>query len=108
MGKIEGEPHITPEMRETYKQEFAHGVNLFKRSLDEYEKTKEGNKKAAFKDVIGKALHVMNETARLCLTKETQGEAAKLNQDYQTFLQQENPDTYEQLSQDISKIERSL
>lgn len=107
-GKIEGGGAITPELKAIYKKEFLHGVDLFKRSLIEYEKTDDENKKIKFKDVMDKALQVMNETAKLCLGKKALQQEKLFEKDYQNFITNGSSESLEKLNQDINKLEQTL
>ncbi|HSW87115.1 MAG TPA: hypothetical protein VLG49_06420 [Rhabdochlamydiaceae bacterium] len=109
MGMIEGSGgSIPPDIKATYKQEFARSVDLFQKSLQEYEKTEEFHKKAKFKDVMDKALQIMNETAKACLSKKAQSEKTQLEKDYQNFIQHDNPETYDKLNEDIDHLKDYL
>lgn len=105
---IGGQGPISPELRATYKQEFAHSVDLFKRSLTEYENAHEAHKKDMFKDVMAKALNVMNETAQQALNKSALNQKTQLEQDYQNFLANATPENTQKLNKDIQSLERSL
>ncbi len=103
--------HVSPDLKATYKNEFARGVKLFQDSLSEYEKADEVHKKAKFKDVMDKALNIMNQSARGFLTTESErqkGQEVK-NQiltDYQSYLANDNGDTYKKLQSDINNLKR--
>jgi hypothetical protein len=99
---------IPPDIRATYKQEFSRSVDLFQKSLQEYEKADELHKKAKFKDVMDKALQIMNETAQACLSKKAHAEKNQLEKDYQNFIQHDNSETYGKLNDDIDHLKDSL
>ena len=98
--------NIPPELRATYKQEFARGVNLFQESLTAYETTSDdqAEKKAKFKDVMDQALKIMNESARGFLSSRGQKEEAKLENDYHSFLNNDTPANYRKLNDDIRNL----
>lgn len=97
---------IPPELQATYRNEFSRGVKLFEESLAAYETTPpdEVAKKAKFKDVMDKALKIMNESARGFLSASGKSEESKLEKDYQSFLAQDNPENYKKLNEDIRHL----
>lgn len=96
--------NISPQLQETYKNEYARGVKLFKDSLAEHQKAEDGPKKDKFKDVMDKALNVMNESARGFLSTRGQNEQKVLEKDYQTYLDKHDDQSYQQLNKDIDNI----
>ena len=60
----------TPEdPRAEYKQDFSKSVDLFQKSLDGYQSSQIPKQQAMYKDVMERTLQIMNETAKLCLSK---------------------------------------
>jgi len=109
MGTIDGGANsIPPDLRTIYKHDFERSVDLFQSSLQEYEKAKEFNKKKKFKDVMDKALQIMNETASACLSKKSITEKDQLQKDYQNFLQHDTPNTLKRLNDDLDQLKKSL
>ncbi len=102
---VSGQP-LPHSLQETYRNEFAKGVKLFEESLNAYETTSndEAAKKAKFKDVMDKALTIMNQSARGFLNQSGQMEEAKLEKDYQSFIASDNPAAQKQLHEDIRHI----
>lgn len=95
---------IPLDIQKTYRQEFSQGVKLFQASLSEYENTTDENKKARFKDVMDKALHAMNEAARGFLGPKSQEVQTHLQTDYQAFLNNDTPETYKKLNNDLNHL----
>lgn len=92
----------------SYKDEFKHGVNLFERSLDAYKKSTNDNQKAAFKEVMDKASHVMDETAPLCLNSSGQQKYKQLMDDYRNFSQNASSEMMKKLQGDINALKKSV
>ena len=88
----------------TYKQEFDKGVELFKDSLDQYQKADEPHKKAAFKKVMSDALKIMNHSAKAALGEGVQAKEKKLEGDYNSFLNHDCQATRQQLEKDLDDI----
>lgn len=107
MSSVEGSGSITPHQKEIYKQEFVRGIHLFKQSLAEYQNS-DGNKKVLFKEVMDKAMKVMNETARAALSKSAQEQEAQVEQDYQNFISNESPQTKKQLEDDLDRLQKKV
>ncbi len=105
---IEGKPYVSPEDKALFKQDYARGVKLFQNSLIEYENTTEEHKKAKFKQVMDEASTVMNETAKLCLSKKGQKLEKTLEQDYKEFNINTSDEVIEKLRTDITEIQKKL
>ncbi|MCH9630738.1 MAG: hypothetical protein S4CHLAM37_07420 [Chlamydiia bacterium] len=104
MGKIDGDDSKVP----TYKQEFQEGVDLFDKSFHEYMNTKEPHKKAKFKDVMDKALDVMNKSAQQCLSEEQQKLNDEVHKDYEAYLKSPNKESTEKLEKDVGDLKKSV
>lgn len=101
------EPEKIPsDVKAAYKVEFERGVKLFQDSLAEYEKAGDfAKKKEMLKDVMDKALDVINEAARGFLSKtEAKEQKEKLLSDYAAFLKYGDTDTYAKLNQDVERL----
>lgn len=98
---VSGNQHI-------YKQEFIQGATLFEQSLTQYQNSSIPAQKEAFKDVMQKAMVVMNETAKLCLSKEAQKKETQLNTAFENFQTSDDPSTIKNLSQSIDSLKKSL
>lgn len=96
--------NISPKLQETYRNEFARGVKLFQDSLVEYEKSQNEPQKEKFKDVMNKALNIMNESARGFLSTRGKEDQKTLETDYQNFLSKDTPENYQKLNADIENI----
>ena len=104
MGKISGDDSKVP----SYRQEFQQGVDLFDQSFQEYMKAKEPHKKAKFKDVMDKALDVMNKSARECLSQEQMKLNEELHKDYDDYLGHPDSSHTEKVEKDIDELKKSL
>jgi hypothetical protein len=105
---VSGGGHIPPQTQHIYKQEFTEGANLFQQSLQQYQNSKIPAQQEAFKDVMSKAMVVMNETAKLCLSKEAQKREAELNQAFESFQSSDSPEATKNLSKSINHLKESL
>lgn len=109
MSSVQGSGGNIPEQNiAQYKAQFAQGLNLFEKSLDEYQKASEVHKKAKFKDVMDKALQVMNETAGATLEKQGKQIEEKLNTDYNSFIAKESQEGYLAINRDISALKEQI
>ncbi len=108
MTGIEGDQPITPQMRAQYKQECARGIELFKETLQEYQKSQIPAQKDEYKDVMDKALQVIRETVPQCLSAYMQKEEKELEHDYDAFIHNPSPQNYNKLAEDIKHFERQL
>ncbi len=98
-----GEGSTPPENdKEIYKKDFDRAVNLFQQSLAGYEQSAEPHQKEKFKDVMDKCLVIIHETIQSA--KGTQKPLKQVDQDYQSFIANDNPKTLEQLNKDLDSL----
>ena len=102
-----GEP-LSPRDKQLYQQEFKHAADLFQRSLDQYAKSDNPYQKEEFKEVMDKAMRVLNETAQELMKNELLKQNEKIAQDWATYQQNESVDAQKQLSKDLDKAKRSV
>jgi hypothetical protein len=105
---IQGDKPLSPQTQAIYKQQFAHGVDLFQRSLQEYQHAQEPHKKAKFKHVMDQALQVMNETSRAALGSKGPAQTSKLEQDYHSLTSDESARNYKKVNDDLENLKESL
>ncbi len=92
----------TPQ--EIYKKDFDRAVNLFQQSLSGYQQSTIPEQKEKFKDVMDKCLVIIHETIRAA--KGSEKPFVKVDQDYQSFIANDNPKTLEQLNKDIDSLKK--
>jgi hypothetical protein len=84
-GPGDGSSPITPHDKILYEQEYRHGVDLFQRALSEYSKADEIHKKEAFREVMDRAMQVLNETARELKRSDLMEQNQKIAQSFEGF-----------------------
>lgn len=100
---------LGPRERKMYEQEYRHSADLFKRALEQYSKSENTYQQGEFKEVMDKAMQVLNETARELVRKELLKQNDQIAKDYATFQQFPNdPDTLEKLNHDLDKAKKSI
>ncbi len=104
MSQIGGYPEPKPEDLPVYKQQFKEGLNLFQQALEEYQKSEEFHQKNSFKEVMDKALNVLNETAIVVLKKKSSVEG-QFEKDYKIFIHDASDENYAQLKKDLDKLQ---
>ncbi len=102
--RIEGDSSISPQSKALYKQEFERAVGLFQQSLAAYENSQIPEQKDKYKDVMNRALQIIHETIKEALSKEGQKKGVQLDNDYQAFLNNDNPQTYQKLNKDLDLL----
>lgn len=102
--KIPGDDFVSPQDRVLYRAEYEKAAQLFAQSLDAYQKADFPEKQATLKDVMNKALTIMNETAQKCLRGYAIAKNNQLQTDYDTFLKSGSPENIEKLEKDIKSI----
>ncbi len=99
----------TPEdPRAEYKQDFSKSVDLFQKSLDGYQSSQIPKQQAMYKDVMERTLQIMNETAKLCLSKSAQGQEKTLVKDYENYMSKQTPEGLQKLNTDIDNLKEKL
>lgn len=101
MGNIDPSHRGVPP---TYKQEFETGLELFRNSLLQYSKATEPHQKDAFKQVMQKALAIMNQSAKASLGPSVQNMQHQLEVDFQNFLSHEDSESRQKLLSDIQDL----
>ncbi len=91
-----------------YRQEYRQGLDLFQRALDEYEKADEIHKKDAFREVMDRALRVLNETARELKRPDLLNCNDKLSQDFANYQEQPEKDLDKTLRKDLKDAKKAI
>lgn len=99
---------ITPEEKKMYEQEYRHGADLFQRALQEYSKSDNMYQKEEFKEVMDKAMQVLNETARELKQKELDKQNQLIAKDYSTYQNNPTDQLKQKLSADLDKAKKSI
>lgn len=100
---------LGPREKKMYEEEYKHSADLFKRALDQYNKSENPYQKAEFKDVMDQAMHVLNETASGLMRKELKEQNQHIAKDYATFQKYPgDPDTLNKLNGDLDKAKKSV
>ncbi|MES2272803.1 MAG: hypothetical protein V4487_01245 [Chlamydiota bacterium] len=106
---IQGPAPLGPSEKKMYEQEYKHGADLFKRALDEYKKSDNIYQQKEFKDVMDKAMQVMNETARELMRQELLKQNQQISKDYTAFQDKPTDQTLQnKLGQDLEKAKKSI
>jgi len=96
------------DIRATYKQECAQGVNLFQQTLDAYQKSQIPAQQKEYRDVMEKALQIIHETATRCLSAELQKEEVNLEQDYKKYISSPTPENLNKLNDDLNHFQKGI
>lgn len=100
---------LGPSEKKMYEEEYKHSADLFKRALDQYNKSENPYQKAEFKDVMDQAMQVLNETASGLMRKELKEQNQHIAKDYATFQKHpKDPDTLNKLNHDLDKAKKSV
>lgn len=93
---------------EIYRQECSRGVELFQKSLTAYQSAEGSLQRDAFKDVMDKALKVIQETVPQCLNEHLKKQEKRLEADYQNYLAAQTPENLNRVSKDLSSLKQEL
>lgn len=105
---VSGNSQMPEDIKEAYKQDFKESASLFQQSLEQYKQSTIPAQQEAFKDVMKKALTIMNETAQVALSKEAQKNESKLSTQFEAFEDNPSEDNMQNLDQTLSKLQKSL
>ena len=109
MDDVSGAGSLGPREKKMYEQEYKHGADLFKRALDQYTKADNPYKQAEFKDVMDKAMNVLNETASELMRKELISQNDRISKDYEAFQKfPDDPDKAAKLNRDLDQAKKSV
>ncbi len=105
---MESMRHVSPEDRRLYERQYVQGADQFKRALDEYSRADEVHKKDAFRQVMEKALEIMNETARGLKRSDLLTQTQKLGQELETYKNSQAEADKTLLAKDIERAQKSI
>lgn len=98
---------VGPGDMSKYKSEFQRGAKLFQNALEEYNKSNIPEQKDQFKKVMDEARQVLHETAEVvCKNKKEIAREKKLEDDYDSFLQNPSKEQYDILHKDIESLQK--
>ncbi len=99
---------LSPQDKRAYEAEYKHGIDLFQRALNDYSHSKNMFQKAEFKEVMEKAMQVLNETAGELKKQDLLKQNEALAKDLAAFESQDDAANTTQLMKDLNKAKRSL
>ena len=112
MANVEGSGGLTspisPHDKILYEQEYRRGVDLFQRALDQYSQADEIHKKDAFREVMDRALQVLNETARELKRTDLMSQNKKISQDLESYQQNDVEPSKNQLARDLNQAKKTI
>jgi len=107
MSEIEGVQGVgdSKEELQKYQEDYQKGLDIFKKSFQEYSKKDiEDHKKKAMENVMKEALQVMNETACVALKEGKQGTNKALNTDFHSYVNDRSPENKDKVLDDIKTL----
>jgi hypothetical protein len=107
-GGPDGAMPLKPEDKKAYEAEYRQGLDLFKRAMTEYGNADEIHKKEAFKEVMERALQVLNETARELKRPDLMTQNQQIAHDLETYENAGDKDSKSQLAQDIKQAKKTI
>lgn len=99
---------VSPHDKQLYEQEYKRGADLFKEALDQYSQSENTLQKQQFKEVMDKAMQVLNDAARELKRQELIKQNQLIAKDLSEY--KKNPDDYmkEKLNQDLDSAKDKL
>lgn len=112
MAEIQGSkgpgPLSPQEQQKMYREEYLHGAALFQRALDQYVHANSMQQKEEFKEVMQKAMHVLNETARGLKKGSLREQNEKIQRDWLQYEKERTPASEQKLRDDLEQAKKSL
>ncbi len=103
-----GLPPLTSGDRKAYTEEYMHGLDLFGRALEQCTKSQNMHQQEAFKHVMGRALQVLNETARGLRRDDLLQQNDKIAQDFQAYGERKDSLGERVLMEDLEQARKKL
>ncbi|MDE3046129.1 MAG: hypothetical protein KGJ02_05750 [Verrucomicrobiota bacterium] len=110
MKEIQGEGDnipLNPTERKMYESEYKHGADLFQRALNEHAKSDNIYQREEFKEVMEKAMQVLNETASALKKKDLEQQNQQIEQDYESYRNTGSLEAKDRLNRDLEKAKHS-
>jgi hypothetical protein len=101
-------PRIGPQERKMYEQEYKHSADLFQRALKEHSASDNIFQREEFKQVMDKAMMVLNETARELKRQELLKQNKQIEKDYGAYQNNQNEMIVQKLDEDLDKAKKSI
>ena len=108
MTDIDAGAPLTPHVRDTYRKQCERGVALFQKTLEEYQQSELPAQKEKYKDVMGKAMLVIQETAAKFLSQELQKQQQGIEKDYEKFIANSSPENLNKLQKDLQNFQKKI
>jgi hypothetical protein len=111
MSKIQGQDGggVNPSDRKLYELQYAQGAELFQKALEHYTQSDNPYQKEEFRQVMEKAMNILNETAQELKARSLAEQNKQIAQDYATFSKYpESPQAIESLNGDLERAKKSI
>lgn len=99
---------VGPQDKKLFEQEYKHGADLFQRALQEYAKSNDMYQKEEFKEVMDKAMLVINETAKELKRQELLKQSRQIEEDYKAYQANPTPEAQKKLNADLEQAKQRL
>lgn len=105
---VGGLRHITPQDRAMYQEEYKHGIDLFQRALNEFSSAHEIHKKEAFRQVMDRALQVLNDTARGLKRQDLLEHNKTIGEDFKSYQKTQDDAHKAKLTNDLEQAQKRI
>ncbi len=105
MSEVSNVGPSSPQERKLYQLDYKQGAELFQQALDAHEHANSPFKKAAFQNVMERAMKVMNESARALKEKGLENQNKTIEKDFTAYQNGGKPDP---LKRDLEQAKRSV
>ncbi len=101
-------PKVSPADRKLYEQEYKKGAALFQQALDQYSQSTNIYQKEEFKEVMNKAMDVLNDAASALKRQQLLDQNQKIADDFAAFQKKEDSAAQAKLKSDLDQAKKSV
>src|SRR5690606_13747678 len=99
---------LSSQDRKAYEREYLQGADLFERALDQCSKAEGMYQQEAFKDVMQRAMQVLNEAARGLKREDLQKQNEKIAQDFESYNDRKDALAQRVLMEDLEQAKKKV
>ena len=108
MAEIHNTGTISPREKQMYEKEYQHGAALFEKALEQTCKSNYQPQKEQFREVMNKAMTVLNQAAKELKNNELIAQNKKIEKDFEAFKKDPTLDRANVLKEDLNTAKGSI
>lgn len=108
MSEIPNIGPMSPRTRKLYEEEYKQGTNLFEKALNQSCRSSYPAQQQQFKEVMEKAMEVLNQTAGQLKRKDLLKQNQKIEEDFQAYRKDPSQKHVQALKHDLEQAKKSF